>query len=199
MNDSTSRRDRITTPNEGRRAPAWDDQAPITAPLRLHETTALPEWMDYNDHMSESCFLLAFGDSADVFFRYIGIDEDYRAAGHSLYTTQTHLHHRQEVSLGEPLVMTLQLLDLDRRRLHIYHEMRHGETDALVAMAEQLLVHVDMAAGRSSDMPEDLYARVSAIHRAHSVLPQPAVVGHPIAIRRRPEAGVVTTSSADEK
>ena len=173
---------RITTPYEGRAA-VWDDGAEIPAPLRLHETTAPPEWMDYNNHMSESCFLLAFGDSADAFFRFIGIDEAYRAAGHSLYTSQTHLHHRQEVSLGDPLVMTLQVLDHDRRRLHIYHEMRHGETDALIAMAEQLLVHVDMEAGRSSDMPEDLYEHIVAIRRAHAGLPQPAVVGHPIAIR----------------
>jgi carnitine 3-dehydrogenase len=173
---------RITTPYEGRAA-VWDDGAEIPAPLRLHETTAPPEWMDYNNHMSESCFLLAFGDSADAFFRFIGIDEAYRAAGHSLYTSQTHLHHRQEVSLGEPLVMTLQVLDHDRRRLHIYHEMRHGETDALIAMAEQLLAHVDIGAGRSSDMPEDLYEPIVAIRRAHAGLPQPAVVGHPIAIR----------------
>jgi acyl-CoA thioester hydrolase len=172
---------RITTPYEGRAA-AWDDVA-IEAPLRLHETTAPPEWMDYNDHMSESCFLLAFGDSADAFFRLIGIDEAYRAAGHSLYTSQTHLHHRQEVALGEPLVMTLQLLDHDRRRLHLYHEMRHGETDDLISMAEQLLVHVDTTEGRSSDMPDELLDHVSAIHRAHAVLPRPAVVGHPIAIR----------------
>jgi acyl-CoA thioester hydrolase len=174
---------RITTPHEGRLASTWDDAATIDAPLRLHETTAPPEWMDYNDHMSESCFLLAFGDSADAFFRFIGVDEAYRAAGHSLYTSQTHLHHRQEVALGEPLVMTLQLLDLDRRRLHLYHEMRHGETDALIAMAEQLLVHVDTEAGRSVEMPQDLYAHVSAIRQAHAALPQPAVVGHPIAIR----------------
>jgi acyl-CoA thioester hydrolase len=174
---------RVTTPHEGRGAAAWDDDAPIDAPLRLHETTAPPEWMDYNDHMSESCFLLAFGDSADAFFRFIGIDEAYRAGGHSLYTSQTHLHHRREVALGEPLVMTLQVLDLDRRRLHLYHEMRHGETDALIAMAEQLLVHVDSGAGRSADMPEDLHAHVTAIRAAHASLPTPAVVGHPIAIR----------------
>src|SRR5262245_33058180 len=173
---------RITTPYEGRAA-GWDPDAAIDAPLTLHETTAPPEWMDYNDHMSESCFLLAFGDSADVFFRFIGIDEAYRAAGHSLYTSQTHLHHRQEVALGDPLAMTLQLLDHDRRRLHIYHEMRNVETDDLVAMAEQLLVHVDMESGRSSDMPDDLYSHVVAIRRAHAELPQPAVVGHPIAIR----------------
>jgi carnitine 3-dehydrogenase len=140
--------------------------------------------MDYNDHMSESCYLLAFGDSADAFFRYIGIDEAYRAGGHSLYTTETHLHHRQEAAEGEPLVLTLQVLDHDRRRLHIFHEMRHGETGELLASAEQLLVHVDMTAGRSSDMPDELHDRIAAIHEAHRSLPRPDVVGRPMGIRR---------------
>ncbi len=79
--------------------------------------------------------------------------------------------------------MTLQVLDLDRRRLHIFHEMRHGDTGTLLASAEQLLVHVDMAAGRSSDMPDDLYDRITAIRRAHAALPRPDVVGRPIGIR----------------
>jgi carnitine 3-dehydrogenase len=175
--------DRITTPYEGRPA-VWDDGAPIGAPLRLHDTTAPPEWMDYNDHMSESCFLLAFGDSADAFFRFLGIDEAYRAAGHSLYTSETHLHHRREVALGDPLHLSLQLLDHDRRRLHVFHEMRHGTTGVLLAEAEQLLVHVDMRAGRSSDLPPHLLRRLDAIAAAHAQLPRPDVVGRPMGIRR---------------
>ncbi|WP_202879356.1 thioesterase family protein [Nocardioides cynanchi] len=181
MTEPTGRR--VTTPYEGRPA-VWDDAAPIEAPLRLHRTTAPPEWMDYNDHMSESCFLLAFGDSADAFFRFLGIDEAYRAGGHSLYTSQTHLHHRHEVSLGEPLAMTVQLLDHDRRRLHVFHEMRDGETGLVLAEAEQLLVHVDTAAGRSTDLPPELLRRLDRIAEAHGVLPRPDVVGRPMGIRR---------------
>ena len=174
--------ERITTPYEGRPA-VWDETAEIEAPLRLHRTTAPMEWMDYNEHMSESCFLLAFGDNADAFFRFLGIDEAYRAGGHSLYTSQTHLHHRHEVALGDPLEMTLQLLDHDRRRLHIFHEMRNGDSGALLASAEQLLVHVDTSAGRSSDLPPHLLERLDAIAVAHAALPVPDVVGRPMGIR----------------
>jgi acyl-CoA thioester hydrolase len=175
--------DRVTTPYEGHEPARWDPAAEIGAPLRLHTTPVRPEWLDYNGHMSESCYLLAFGDSADAFFRFIGIDEAYRAAGHSLYTSETHLHHRQEAAEGEPLELTLQVLDHDRRRLHIFHEMRHGETGHLLASAEQLLVHVDMAAGRSTDMPDDLHGRIAAIQQAHAQLPRPEVVGRPMGIK----------------
>ena len=100
----------------------------IDAPLHLHDTDVKPEWVDYNGHMSESCYLLAFGDSADAFFRYIGIDEAYRAAGHSLYTSRRTCTTGARSAEGEPLELTLQVLDLDGKRVHIFHEMRHGDT-----------------------------------------------------------------------
>jgi carnitine 3-dehydrogenase len=80
--------------------------------------------------------------------------------------------------------MTLQLLDHDRRRLHIYHEMRHGESDVLLASAEQLLVHVDTSQGRSADLPDHLLERLDAIAASHAALPRPDVVGRPMGIRR---------------
>jgi acyl-CoA thioester hydrolase len=153
-------------------------------PLRLYQTTVLPAWVDYNNHMSESCYLLAFGDNADAFFRYVGIDEEYRAAGHSLYTVQTNLIHRREASEGESLSMTLRVLDHDHQRVHIFHEMFRGDSDVLLATAEQLLVHVDMMAGRSTPMPPDLQDRVTAIHQAHAALPVPELVGRPLRIER---------------
>ena len=156
----------------------------IPAPLRLCQVSVPPEWVDYNQHMSEWCYLLAFGENADAFFRYLGIDDDYRTAGHSLYTVETHLHHRREVSEGEALSMTLRVLDSDAKRVHIWHEMFLGDSDTLVAAAEQLLVHVDSRAGRSAPMPPDVAARVAAVHRAHARLPVPSDVGRPMRIRR---------------
>ncbi|MGI8434781.1 MAG: thioesterase family protein [Nocardioidaceae bacterium] len=158
--------------------------APIPAPLRLHRATVKPAWVDYNRHMSESCYLLAFGDNADAFFRYLGIDEEYRTGGHSLYTLETHLHHRREVSEGESLVMTLRVLDHDSKRVHVFHEMFAGDSDLLVATAEQMLVHVDTGAARSAPIPPDVAARLTAIRRAHSALAVPDVVGRPMRIDR---------------
>lgn len=177
---------RVVTPLEGTGHRPWDPLAPIGAPLCLHQPTVLPQWVDYNGHMSESCYLLVFGDGSDAFFRYVGIDEAYRAAGFSLYTVQTQLHNLREVAQGAPLRLTLQLLDLDEKRLHIFHAMVHGGSGELLATAEQLLVHVDMAEGRASAMPADLLQRLQAVRAAHSGLPTPPQVGQPIGIRRKP-------------
>jgi acyl-CoA thioester hydrolase len=178
---------RISTPLEGTGHKPWDPSARIDAPLNLHCPVVLPQWVDYNGHMSESCYLVVFGDNSDAFFRYIGIDEAYRdLGGHSLYTVETQLHNLREASEGEPLRLTLQLLDVDEKRLHIFHAMYHATSGVLLATAEQMLVHVDMAQGRSAAMPADLYQRVLAIRAAHAGLPVPSQVGHVIGIRRKP-------------
>ena len=71
----------LRTPLEGASVAAWSDDHSIAAPLQLIQPTVPPEWVDYNGHMSESCYLLAFGDQSDAFFRLIGIGEEYRAGG----------------------------------------------------------------------------------------------------------------------
>src|SRR5258708_37181546 len=91
------------------RSAALGGQAMIDEPLALHEATVPEEWVDYNGHMSEWGYLLLVGDAADAFFRYVGIDEVYRAGGHSLYTAETRLHHLSERALHDRLAVRMPL------------------------------------------------------------------------------------------
>jgi acyl-CoA thioesterase FadM len=76
------------------------------------------------------------------------------------------------------------VLDADEKRVHIFHEMFLGDSDVLLAAAEQMLVHVDMRAGKSAPMPRELAERIDAVRRAHAFLPLPAAVGRPLRIPR---------------
>lgn len=176
--------ERITTPYEGTGTRRWDPGAAVDAPLALHGTRVPAAWVDYNGHMSESCYLLVVGDNADAFFRYIGIDEAYRAAGHSLYTVETHLRHLGEAAEGEPLRLTLQVLDHDAKRVHIWHAIHQAETRNLLATAEQMLLHVDSVAGRTAPMPDEQRRRLAAIAAAHAGLGRPDGAGRSIGIPR---------------
>ncbi|MGI5350505.1 thioesterase family protein [Streptomyces sp. CA-250714] len=178
----TQKAARVVTPYEGTGHRPWDDAVPVPAPLALHSTPVRAEWVDYNGHMSESCYLLVFGDNSDAFFRYLGIDEEYRANGTSLYTVETHLHNKREVAEGEPLALTLRLLDHDTKRVHLFHEMRHGADGTLLATAEQMLLHVDTEQARACPLPGELLRRLGAIQTAHDELPVPEVVGKPMGI-----------------
>lgn len=173
----------VSTPYEGSGPRPWRDGEPIPAPLRLHEATVGPDWVDYNGHMSESIYLLVFGDSSDAFFRFFGVAEEYRARGYSLFTVETHLRNLREVMLGERLSLALTVLDLDARRLHIAHEMYNSGGD-LVATAEQMLLHTDTTAGRTAPFPPQIARRLERIRAAHRVLPVPGYVGRAIGIPR---------------
>jgi carnitine 3-dehydrogenase len=172
---------RITTPREGSKAAAWVPGRPVPAPLRLHETVVPPEWADYNGHMSESCYLLVFGDGADAFFRFFGVDENYRAAGRSLFTAETHLRHLREARAGDRLRLTLHVLGVDAKRLHIAAEML-DDSGQVVSTAEQLLLHVDTGAGRAAPFPSEIFERLAEIRAAHAALPVPDYVGRVIKI-----------------
>jgi len=156
----------------------------IPAPFRLHEVTVAPEWTDYNHHLTESAYLLIMGDSSDAFFRTFGVDDAYRRGGHSLYTVETHLRNLREAREGERLDLTIQVLGADDKRLHIVHEM-YSETGGLLATAEQMILHVDMRAGRATPFPEHIARGLREITAAHAALPVPRYVGRSIRI---PEA-----------
>jgi acyl-CoA thioesterase FadM len=170
------------TPYEGQAHAGWDADAVIDAPLRLHACQVVPEWTDYNDHMTESAYLMVVGDNSDAFFRYFGVDDSYRAAGHSLYTVETHLRNLLEAAVGEGLWLTLWVLGVGEKRVHIAHEMYRVSDGGLIASAEQMLVHVDMAAGRSCPLPTVLRGRLEAIAERHAQEPRPDWIGRAIGL-----------------
>ena len=165
-------------------ATPWQPGDTVATPLALYRTPVEPDWVDYNDHMTEAAYLTAAGWASDALFRYIGDNEAYRAGGHSFYTVETHIHYVLEVTVHEPLVFTTQVLGVDAKRLHFIHSMFHGDTDALLCTAEQMLVHVDMKAGRSSPILPNVATALAAIRDAHAHLPIPPQVG---SVMRMPE------------
>lgn len=176
---------RIVVAGEGTPAPQWDPARAIDAPLALYRGTVRRAWVDYNGHMNDAAYLLAFDDALDALFRYIGIDEGYRAEGRSFYTVETHVSYLREVGEGEPLRVTTQLLDLDDKRMHLYHAMYHDRDGTLLATGEQLELHVATGKpAKAAAMPADIQDRLQAIRRAHATLPRPEHAGRAVAMRR---------------
>lgn len=155
------------------------------APLRLYETEVRPEWVDYNGHMSEAFYTLVFGFTTDAFLDLIGMNSDYReSSGTSLYTLEIHVSYLQEVREGEPLTTTTQLLDLDHKRVHLFHAMYHGEDGMLLATEEVMMLNVDTTKTRSAPFADEVALRLREISEAHADLLAPEQAGRSIAIRR---------------
>jgi carnitine 3-dehydrogenase len=151
------------------------------APLRLLSTVVAPEWIDYNGHAHESRYLQVFGDTTDALLRHIGLDLD---AGSSYYTVETHLSHLGQAHADERLHTTTQVLGHDAKRLHVFHALHRTDDGALLATAEQMLLHVDTAADRVTPAPPALLERIERIAGAHAQLPRPDRAGRAIAMPR---------------
>ena len=157
--------------------PAAEDEAP----LRLHSAVVAPDWIDYNGHAHESRYLQVFGDTTDALLRRIGLDP---GAGTSYFTVETHMSHLGQARAEERLHTTTQILGHDEKRLHVFHSLYRTAGDALLATAEQMLLHVDTRAERAAPAPPELLERVARIARAHAQLPRPARAGRAIGMPR---------------
>lgn len=181
---------RIMTELDGKRyaqstQKVWQEGDAVYAPLELFTCTVSSAWIDYNGHMTEASYLTAFGEASDQLFRYIGIDEGYRneGKGHSFYTVESHINYYQEVGSGEPLRFTTQVLGLDEKRLHFFHSMYHANTGDLLATTEQMLLHVDMQAGKVAPILPEVHNALRAVWNVHKGLILPEQAGRQMRIK----------------
>jgi carnitine 3-dehydrogenase len=125
-----------------------------------------------------------FGEATDALLRYAGVDDAYRRSGRALYTVETHLTHQAEARASEPLYVASRVLEVDDKRVRLFHALHRAPDGAQIATAEQLYLHVDAAAGRASAMDAAVRARLAALQGAQARLALPPEAGR-LAARAR--------------
>lgn len=153
--------------------------------IRLFESPVLSDWIDYNGHMNDAYYVVAFSKAIDAFMLHIGLNEDFRTKHSvSIYTLQSMVTYLQEVAEAEPIVITGQLLESDTKKLRLFMTMYHGESHDELATMETLLLHMDMQVHRAAPFLPQTQSLVESIQSAHNLLETPANAGKAIAIRR---------------
>ncbi|MDR7123567.1 carnitine 3-dehydrogenase [Pseudotabrizicola sp. 4114] len=172
---------KVLLEHDARRRANLPAPVPGDGPMEAARLTVLPGWIDYNGHMTESRYLFACSETVDAFLRHIGADIAYVGTGFSYYTAETHLVHLGEAKLGDALTGTVQVLAADEKRLHLFIRiLRNGQP---VATLEQMLLHVDMARGKTCAAPQAILDRLLPIAQAHAALPRPEAAGRHVGQR----------------
>jgi acyl-CoA thioester hydrolase len=154
-------------------------------PLLTYTGLALPEWVDYNGHMMDGYYLVAFTGATEGFLDYVGFGPQYRErTGHTIYTVEGHINFLREVKAGARLTYTTQLLDCDAKRLHIFHHMLREDGEP-AATNELMLLHVNQSTLKVEPMPPANHERVMTLYQAHSALPRPPQAGRSIGMPER--------------
>ncbi len=149
---------------------------PGAEPLRLAEGRVPEAWIDYNGHMTESRYLEAMSMATDALLARIGADAEYVAGGHSYYTVETHIRHLDEARRGEAWHATTQILSADDKRIRVFHRVHAGD-GRLLATGEQMLLHVDMKAGRACRADAAVLARLAPLADAARGIAWPREAG----------------------
>src|SRR5699024_11680558 len=85
--------------------------------LELHATRVPDAWLDYNGHMNDGAYAIAFSHATDRLMEHIGVDGDYRAqTGLTIYTLENHIRYLREAGGGDAVNITTQLLEHEDRK-----------------------------------------------------------------------------------
>ena len=148
-------------------------------PLDTGGRTVPPEWIDYNGHMMDAYYFLAFTEATEVFLDHVGLGAAYQArTGGGIYTAESHLCFVSGAIEGAALGYRTQLLGHDEKRMHVFHQMTSA--DHLAATCELMFLHV--SDGRVGPMPAEAAEAVAALAARHATLPRPDRVGRHIAM-----------------
>jgi carnitine 3-dehydrogenase len=165
-------------------ANADTDSAGNAELIRL-DTVVRPEWTDYNNHLSDFQYGHLFGCAMDVLYRRLGIDAAYRAAGGMFYTVESHVKHFAEAKAGDALYVTTQVLDVDDKRLHVFHRLHRRGDDTLLATGEQMHLHVATTSAKAAPADGAVRQKLEALRAAHAAFPVPRDLGKPVGSRAK--------------
>jgi acyl-CoA thioester hydrolase len=144
--------------------------------------TVPAEWVDYNGHMNDAYYFVAFTEATEAFLDHVGLGKAYReSSGCGIYTVESHLCFRASVRGGELISYRSQLLGYDAKRLHIFHRIVTSQ-GAEAATNELMFLHVDLAGERVTAMPSERLAAVAALAAEQAELPVPERAGRRIAM-----------------
>ncbi|MBU8906798.1 thioesterase family protein [Desertibacillus haloalkaliphilus] len=142
------------------------------------------EWVDYNGHMNDAAYAQVFSFAIDRLMEEIGLDAKQREVHHyTMFTLENHICYLREAHEGEPLTVTLQLIDHDAKRLHLFFVLKN-ESDERLATSEQMVMGIDETSGRPAPFPEQVNGYVKEIAKRDKKKEIPKEVGRQIGIRR---------------
>ena len=142
------------------------------------------DWIDYNGHMMDAYYSVAFTEATEALLDHVGLGAAYRAqTGSGMYTVESHICFRASVRAGEQVRYTSRLLGCDSRRLHVFHQILLA-SGSEAATDELMFLHVDLATEHVTSIPPENRAAVSALAEQHALLPMPDAAGRSITMHR---------------
>jgi acyl-CoA thioester hydrolase len=158
----------------------------IPAPFISSVMRIEPQWIDYNGHLNVAYYNVLFDRAIDEAYELIGLGPDYlKQHGHSTMVAETHVRYLRELGESDPVRVSVQLLDYDAKRFHLFEQLLHATENWVSASCETMTLHVDMTAKKVTPFPDSVLRLIDRMKVAHAVLPRPDGAGRSVGMPRK--------------
>jgi acyl-CoA thioester hydrolase len=155
----------------------------IPAPFVSSLMRIKPAWIDYNGHLNVAYYNVLFDRAVDEVYELIGLGPAYlEQHRHSTMVVEAHVRYLRELRESDPVRVTVQLVDYDAKRIHLFEQLLHAEDGWISATSETMTLHVDMTAKKATPFPDSVIRSLAAMKAAHAALPHPDAIGRCIAM-----------------
>ena len=119
----------------------------------LSSQKVIKDWIDYNNHMNVSYYLLIFDKfGADVLNDTFEMGElSAKTTGKSTMIVESNITYNQELKIDDVVNVNLVYFDHDKKRLQYKMEMVHKEKNFLASTIEVLALYVDLNTRKVSE------------------------------------------------
>jgi acyl-CoA thioester hydrolase len=90
------------------------------------------------------------------------------------------VRYLRELKLDDPVRVTVQLLDYDAKRIHLFEELRHATENWVSATSENMTLSVDMTAKKVAPFHGSVLRLLERMKAAHAGLPRPHGAGRSV-------------------
>ena len=121
--------------------------------IYLSSQKIFKEWIDYNNHMNVSYYLLIFDKyGADTLNNIFKMGEhSAKTTGKSTMIVESNITYNQELKVNDEVDINLIFFDHDKKRLQYKMEMIHKEKKYLASTIEILALYVDLNTRKVSE------------------------------------------------
>jgi len=125
--------------------------------ILLSSQKIIKEWIDYNDHMNVSYYLLIFDKyGADVLNNHFKMGEhSAKTTGKSTMIVESNITYNQELKLDDEVDVNLIYFNHDKKRLQYKMEMIHKKEKYLASTIEVLALYVDLNTRKVSEFEDE--------------------------------------------
>ena len=123
----------------------------------LSSQKIIKDWIDYNDHMNVSYYLLIFdkygADTLNDLFK-MG-EQSAKTTKKSTMIVESHINYNRELKLGDEVEINCIYFNHDDKRLHYKMEMINKEKKYLASTIEILALYVDLKERKVAGFEEE--------------------------------------------